>query len=150
MQKSLILKKGKEKAGIYLVEILKNLFTSFDLFSLNISHLQFFPTPKIYLIPSKLTQSFQTKKLSSFLLFPLSLSTSSVNIAITHQHQSLSASIFPKNLLVEMEFQLSYFKSWKMMLWRCCTQYASKFGKLSRVPGLEMVSFHSNPKERQC
>ena len=30
-----------------------------------------------------------------------------------------------------MEFQLSYFKSWKMMLWECCTQYASKFGKLS-------------------
>ena len=29
-----------------------------------------------------------------------------------------------------MEFQLSYFKSWKMMLWKCCTQYASKFGKL--------------------
>ena len=30
-----------------------------------------------------------------------------------------------------MEFQLSYFKSWKMMLWKCCTQSASKFGKLS-------------------
>ena len=30
-----------------------------------------------------------------------------------------------------MEFQLSYFKLWKMMLWKCCTQYASKFGKLS-------------------
>ena len=30
-----------------------------------------------------------------------------------------------------MEFQLSYFKSWKMMLWKCCTQYASKCGKLS-------------------
>ena len=30
-----------------------------------------------------------------------------------------------------MEFQLSYFKSWKMMLWKCCTQYASKYGKLS-------------------
>ena len=29
-----------------------------------------------------------------------------------------------------MEFQLSYFKSWKMMLWKCCTQYASKSGKL--------------------
>ena len=27
-------------------------------------------------------------------------------------------------------FQLSYFKSWKMMLWKCCTQYASKLGKL--------------------
>ena len=30
-----------------------------------------------------------------------------------------------------MEFQLSYFKSWKMMLWKCCIQYASKHGKLS-------------------
>ena len=34
-----------------------------------------------------------------------------------------------------MEFQLSYFKSWKMMLWKCCTQYASKFGKLSSGHG---------------
>ena len=30
-----------------------------------------------------------------------------------------------------MEFQLSSSKSWKMMLWKCCIQYASKFGKLS-------------------
>ena len=30
-----------------------------------------------------------------------------------------------------MEFQLSYFKSKKIMLWKYCTQYASKFGKLS-------------------
>ena len=30
-----------------------------------------------------------------------------------------------------MEFQLSSFKSWKMMLWKSCIQYASKFGKLS-------------------
>ena len=30
-----------------------------------------------------------------------------------------------------MEFQVSYFKSWKMMLWKCCTIYASKFGKLN-------------------
>ena len=30
-----------------------------------------------------------------------------------------------------MELQLSYFKSWEMMLWKCCTQYASKCGKLS-------------------
>ena len=30
-----------------------------------------------------------------------------------------------------MEFQFSYSKSWKMMLWKCCIQYASKFGKLS-------------------
>ena len=37
-----------------------------------------------------------------------------------------------KNKGVEvMEFQLSYFKSWKMMLSKCCTQYVSKFGKLN-------------------
>ena len=30
-----------------------------------------------------------------------------------------------------MEFQLSYLKSKKMMLWKCCTQYASKFGKFN-------------------
>ena len=34
-----------------------------------------------------------------------------------------------------------------MMLWKCCTQYASKSGKLSRGHGLEKVSFHSNPKK---
>ena len=56
-----------------------------------------------------------------------------------------------------IEFQLSYFKSRKMMLWKRCTQYASKFGKLSDFwmstciwTGLEKVGFHSNPKERQC
>ena len=30
-----------------------------------------------------------------------------------------------------MKFQLNYFKSWKMMLWKYCTQYVSKFGRLS-------------------
>ena len=30
-----------------------------------------------------------------------------------------------------MKFQLSYFKSLKMMLLKCCTQYVSIFGKLS-------------------
>ena len=33
-----------------------------------------------------------------------------------------------------MEFQLSYFKSWKMMLWKCCTHYARKFGKTEQWP----------------
>ena len=30
-----------------------------------------------------------------------------------------------------MQFQLSYFKSSKMMLWKCCTLYVSKIGKLT-------------------
>ena len=28
-----------------------------------------------------------------------------------------------------MEFQLSCFKSWKMMLWKCCTQYCQQIWK---------------------
>ena len=36
------------------------------------------------------------------------------------------------------------------MLLKCCTQYASKFGKLSSGHGTGNVNFHSNPKERQC
>ena len=54
-----------------------------------------------------------------------------------------------------MEFQLSHFKSWKMMLYKCCTQYASKFGKLSsshRI-GKGQLSFQSQrnamPKNAQ-
>ena len=38
----------------------------------------------------------------------------------------------------------------KMMLLKCCTQYASKFGKLSSGHRTGKVCFHSNPKERQC
>ena len=47
-----------------------------------------------------------------------------------------------------MEFQLSYFKSSKMMLWKCCTQYASKFGKLSsgHRTGKGQFSFQSQRK----
>ena len=47
-----------------------------------------------------------------------------------------------------MEFQLSYSKSWKMMLWKCCTQYASEFGKLSSShrTGKGQFSFQSQRK----
>ena len=47
-----------------------------------------------------------------------------------------------------MEFQLSYFKSWNMMLWKCCTQYASKYGKLSsgHRTGKGQFSFQSQRK----
>ena len=40
-------------------------------------------------------------------------------------------SIIRIKLVEVMEFQLSYFKSQKMMLLKYYTQYASKFGKLS-------------------
>ena len=47
-----------------------------------------------------------------------------------------------------MEFQLSYFKSWKVMLWKCFTQYANTFGKLSsgHRTGKGHFSFQSQRK----
>ena len=36
------------------------------------------------------------------------------------------------------------------MLWKWCTQYARKFGKLNSGHRIGKASFHSNPKERQC
>ena len=36
------------------------------------------------------------------------------------------------------------------MLWKCYTQYVNKFGKLRGGQRIGKVSFHSNPKERQC
>ena len=37
-----------------------------------------------------------------------------------------------------------------MMLVKHCTQYVSKFGKLSSDKRTGKVNFHSNPKEAQC
>ena len=55
------------------------------------------------------------------------------------------------NIVEVMEYQLSYFKSWKMMLWKCCTQYASTFGKLSsgHRTGKGQFSFQSQRKAMQ-
>ena len=54
-------------------------------------------------------------------------------------------SITITKLVKVMKFQLSYFKSPKMMLLKCCTQYASKFGKLSsgHMTGKGQFSFQS-------
>ena len=53
-----------------------------------------------------------------------------------------------RKLVEVMGFQLNYFKSQKMMLWKCCTQYASKFGKLSsgHRTGKGQFSFQSQRK----
>ena len=62
---------------------------------------------------------------------------------------SLGSITMNKASVVEvMEFQLSCFKSWKMMLWKWCTQYASKFGKLSsgHRTGKGQFSFQSQRK----
>ena len=57
-------------------------------------------------------------------------------------------SITTTKLAGVMRFQLSYYKSKKMMLWKCCTQYASKFGTLSsdHRTGKGQFSFQSQRK----
>jgi len=53
--------------------------------------------------------------------------------------------------LVEMmEFQVSYFKSEKMMLSSAALYMSSNLESSAVATGLEKVSFHSNPKEGQC
>ena len=49
-----------------------------------------------------------------------------------------------------MEFQLSYLKSKKMMLWSAALNRPANLEKSAVVTGLEKISFHSNLKERQC
>ena len=46
-----------------------------------------------------------------------------------------------------MKFQLSYFESEKMMLWKCCTQYVSKFGKQQWPHDWERSVFIPIPKK---
>ena len=59
----------------------------------------------------------------------------------------LKPSLWTK-LVEVMEFQLNYLKSWKMMLWKCYTQYACKFAKLSsgHRPEKGQFSFQSQRK----
>ena len=61
--------------------------------------------------------------------------------------ESWEASLQTK-LVEVIEFQLSYVKSLNMMLLKCCTQYASKFGKLSsgHRTGEGQFSFQSQRK----
>ena len=56
--------------------------------------------------------------------------------------------IITTKLVEVMEFQLIYFKSWKMMLGKGSTQYVSKFGKLSsgHRTGKSQFSFQSQRK----
>ena len=68
------------------------------------------------------------------------------------EHQEVHGSCIAEAWLGEfwalLEFQLSYFKCWKMMLWKCCTQYASKLGKLcsGHRTGKGQFSFQSQRK----
>ena len=57
------------------------------------------------------------------------------------------ASLWTK-LVEVMEFQLSYFKSWTMMLWKYCTQYFSKFGKLSSGHSTKKGQFSFHPQRK--
>ena len=55
-------------------------------------------------------------------------------------------SITTKKLVEMMEFQLSYFKSWKMTLWGAALNMPANLENSAVATGLEKVSFPSNPK----
>ena len=68
--------------------------------------------------------------------------THQASLSITNSWSSLRLtsieSVMPSSHLIldwpivlSILLQWSYFKSWKVMLWKCCTPYASKYGKLS-------------------
>ena len=59
-------------------------------------------------------------------------------------------SILRTRLMEVMEFQLSYFKSYKMVLWKYCTHMPANLENSAVATGLEKVSVHSDPRERQC
>ena len=65
-------------------------------------------------------------------------------------HFLLQEALLQTKLVEVMEFQLSYFKSYKMMLLKCCSQYTSKSGKLSISHRTGKGQFSFYPKERQC
>ena len=48
------------------------------------------------------------------------------------------------------EIPTELFKTLKDNVLKCCSQYVSKFGKLSSGPGMAKISFHSYPKQGQC
>ena len=47
-----------------------------------------------------------------------------------------------------MEFQLSYLKSWKMILLSAALNMPANLENSAMTTGLEKVNFHSNPKEK--
>ena len=49
-----------------------------------------------------------------------------------------------------MEFQLSYFKLSKMMLESTALNIPTNLENSAVATGLEEVSLHSNPKEKEC
>ena len=102
----------------------------------------------------KLSSDFRTRKVH--FSFPSQRKAMPKNAQTTTQlHSShhipgclaLGKCVWAK-LMEVMEFQLSSFKSWKMTLWKCCIQYASKFGKLSHGhrTGKGQFSFQSQRK----
>ena len=83
----------------------------------------------------------------------LTISSSAVSFSFCLQSFPASGSLqwvsSSHQIAKVLEFQLQHqSKSWKMMLWKCCTQYASRFGKFSsgHRTGKGQFSFQSQRK----
>ena len=100
-----------------------------------------------------------TFSLSSFTFIKSFFSSTSLSAIRAVSSAYLSLLIFlPENLIsacassnpaFHMTY-FAYFKSWKLMMWKCCPQYASKFGKLSsgHRTGKGQFSFQSQRKAK--
>ena len=107
---------------------------------------------------ASLISSLQT--LLTLLVNPVSLCVadryiSSLSIADVH-YGCFHISAFVNNAAVNFSQQycwlfqlytqeLSYFKSWKMMLWKCTLNMPANLENSAVATGLEKVTFHSNP-----
>ena len=117
----------------------------------------YFQNPHYWKPRKQLWKMGQSKMPQSFMLFEVFLNIcfllllSHINVLYVCPQNTRVWNIkncFGTKLVEVMEFQLNYVNSWKMMLWKCCTQYASKFGKLSsgHRTGKGQVSFQSQRK----
>ena len=78
----------------------------------------------------KYTKELYTKGLNDQIITKV-WSLTQIQIPWSMKSSGLQEALLQTKLREAMEFQLSYLKSSKMMLLKCCTQNASKFGNLS-------------------
>ena len=123
---------------IFVCKVMSLLFNMFPRVVITL-----FPRSKRLLIPwlqSPSTVIFEPKKVKSD-------TVSTVSPLIYHEVMEPDARIL---VFRKLSFKPAsmLFKFWKMMLWKCCTQYASKFGKLSsgHRTGKGQFSFQSQRK----
>ena len=115
--------------------------------------------PKNWSFSFSIRPSNEYSGLISFRIHWLDLLAVQGTVKSLLQHHSSKASIFQHSAFLRVQLSHPYMTTGKtialtrqtlMMLWKCCTQYASKFGKLSSGHRTGKGQFSFLPQERQC